>query len=105
MYMNTQSDVLEGVKRTIDENRCAKSALLGLGVCTSVRVPLAFRDYEAPYFPLTGPSHFSLSLVRGDEKLETFQFKMALTKSAGGVLGDVEISTPGKNLLFISLYL
>merc|ERR1711962_1079513 len=95
LFMNENYAKVEGVPRMINKDACFKSQLIGYGLCTSVRVPLAFREYQAPYFPLTGPAHFGLSLVRGDNRLTTFQFLTTMTKQGNGLGGVIEFSTPG----------
>jgi len=95
MYMNEKTDLIEGTERKINPDYCVKSKIIGYGLCTSLRVPLAFREYEAPYYPLSGPSHFGVKLVRGDEKLTTYQFLMKMEKKGKEVTGNIEFSTPG----------
>jgi len=95
MFVNAKRDMIEGVPRVIKSDECVKSQLIGYGLCTSVRLPVAFRNYEAPYFPLSGPAHVAVSLVRGDEKLTTFQFLMTMRKNANSLDGVIEMSTPG----------
>lgn len=94
-YINEKTDLIEGTPRKINPDVCLKSKLIGYGLCTSVRLPVAFREYEAPYFPLSGPAHFGMKLVRGDEKLTTWQFLVAMTKKKTGTTGKIEFSTPG----------
>ena len=73
--------------------------ILGLGLCTRVSVPVAFRDYDAPYYPLSGPASFGLKLVKADPKLTTYQFLVSLTKrqlsSGSELIGTFEVGTPG----------
>jgi hypothetical protein len=95
MYVNEQSTMIEGVQRVIKGDKCFGSKIIGYGLCTTMRLPVAFREYEAPYFPLSGPAHVGLSLTRGDEKLTTFQFKTTMKKIPYGVEGEIEFSTPG----------
>lgn len=62
-------------------------------------VPVAFRDYEAPYFPLSGPASFGMKLVKADPKLTTYQFLVSLSKKAitsgSELIGTFEVGTPG----------
>lgn len=95
MYLNEKNDVIEGTERRINPDYCVKSKLIGYGLCTSLRVPFAFREYEAPYFPLSGPAHFGVRLIRGDEKLTTYQFLMKMEKKGKELTGNMEFSTPG----------
>ena len=93
--MNEKAEMIEGVPNMIKKDKCLKSQLIGYGLCTSARIPVAFRNYDAPYFPLSGPAHFGMSLVRGDEKLTTFQFQTKMTTESNGLQGVIEFSTPG----------
>lgn len=95
MFMNEVASPIERLGRSIKTDRCMKSQIIGYGLCTSLNVPVAFRDYEAPYYPLSGPSHFGISLVRGDDKLTTFQFLVNMNKQANGLDGVIEFSAPG----------
>ena len=72
--------MIQGTERKISPDYCLKSKMIGYGICTSVRIPFAFREYEAPYFPLSGPAHYGVKLVRGDEKLTTYQFLVKMEK-------------------------
>ena len=62
-------------------------------------MPVAFRDYEAPYYPLSGPASFGLKLVKADPKLTTYQFLVSLTKkqitSGSELIGTFQVGTPG----------
>jgi hypothetical protein len=95
LYVNEVRTMIEGVPRKVMEDKCLKSKIIGYGLCGSIRAPIAFRDYEAPYFPLSGPAQVGVSLVRGDDKLTTFQFLTTMTKVANGIEGVVEFSAPG----------
>ena len=95
MYLNEESNLIEGTERNINTENCLKSKMVGYGLCTSVRVPFAFREYESPYFPLSGPAHFGVKLVRGDEKLTTYQFLVSMEKKGKETVGNIEFSTPG----------
>ena len=95
MYLNEESNLIEGTSRNVNTDNCLKSKIIGYGLCTSVRVPFAFREYESPYFPLSGPAHFGVKLVRGDEKLTTYQFLVQMEKKGKETVGEIEFSTPG----------
>ena len=95
MYLNEESNLIEGTSRNVNTDNCLKSKMIGYGLCTSVRVPFAFREYESPYFPLSGPAHFGVKLVRGDEKLTTYQFLVQMEKKGKETVGEIEFSTPG----------
>ena len=96
MYLNGQNKAIEGVDRKINpEETCVKSVMIGYGLCTNFRMPVAFREYETPYFPLSGPAYFGIKLFRSDEKLNTFQFLVSMAKKQPGTSGVIEFSTPG----------
>ena len=95
MYINEESSLIEGTERKISPDYCVKSKMIGYGLCTSLRVPFAYREYEAPYFPLSGPAHFGVNLIRGDEKLTTYQFKIEMKTESKETIGNIEFSTPG----------
>lgn len=95
MYMNEESTLIEGTERKINPDYCVKSKMIGYGLCTSLRLPFAYREYEAPYFPLSGPAHFGVNLIRGDEKLTTYQFKVEMKEEDKVTVGKIEFSTPG----------
>jgi len=98
MFMNEDSQVIEGASRKINPDACMKSQIIGLGLCTSVRVPVAFREYEAPYFPLSGPAHFGAKLIRVDPKLTTYQFLASLSTKGPLTKGVLTFSTPGAEM-------
>eukprot|EP00794_Sanderia_malayensis_P007911 gene7911-8766_t len=100
MFVDEKAALIRGTERRISPDFCLNSKMiLGLGVCTSMAVPVAFRDYEAPYFPLSGPAHFGMRLVKADPKLTTYQFLVSVSKKSIGsgreLLGSFEIGTPG----------
>jgi len=100
MFANEDLKLVTGTGRRITPDFCMNSKMiLGLGLCTRVSVPVAFRDYEAPYFPLSGPASFGLKLVKADPKLTTYQFLVSLTKrrlsSGSELIGTFEVGTPG----------
>ena len=100
MYVNEDIKLIDGTPRRLSPDFCLNSKMvLGLGLCTRVSVPVAFRDYEAPYFPLSGPASFGLKLVKADPKLTTYQFLVSLTKrplsSGRELIGTFEVGTPG----------
>ena len=91
---------MQGVQRRLSPSFCLNSKMvLGLGICTSMSVPVAFREYESPFYPLSGPSHFGLKVVKADPKLTTYQFEVSLKKKAlyNGyeMLGSYNFGTPG----------
>jgi hypothetical protein len=98
MFMNEESTIIEGAPRKINPDVCMKSQIIGLGLCTSVRVPVAFREYEAPYFPLSGPAHFGAKLVRADAKLTSYQFLASLSTKGSVTKGVLTFSTPGSEM-------
>jgi hypothetical protein len=95
MFHNEDSVLIEGAARKINPDFCTKSVVLGFGLCTSLRVPVAYRDYEAPYYPLSGPSHFGMKLVKADAKLTTYEFLAKLSKRGDTTNGILSLSTPG----------
>ena len=100
MFANEDLKLVEGTERRISPDFCMNSKMiLGLGLCTRISVPVAFRDYEAPYFPLSGPASFGLKLVKADPKLTTYQFLVSLIKrrlsSGSELIGTFEVGTPG----------
>ena len=95
MFTNEKSVLIEGAERKINPDFCTKSVILGFGVCTSLRIPVAYRDYEAPYYPLSGPSHFGMKLVKADAKLTTYEFLAKLSKKGDVTKGELSLSTPG----------
>ena len=91
---------VDETQRRLTPDFCLNSKMiLGLGLCTRASVPVAFRDYEAPYFPLSGPASFGLKLVKADPKLTTYQFLVSLDKrrlsSGSELIGTFEVGTPG----------
>lgn len=100
MFLNEDITLIDGAPRRLSPDFCLNSKMaLGLGICTRISVPVAFRDYEAPYFPLSGPASFGLKLVKADPKLTTYQFLVSLRKkplSPGKeLIGMFEFGTPG----------
>ena len=95
LFMNEESQLIEGTERRITPDYCYKSEIIGYGFCANMRLPFAFREYEAPYFPLSGPAYFGMKLIRGDDQLTTWQFLVSLTKKQQVTTGMIEFSTPG----------
>ena len=92
--------IVKGAPRRLSPNFCLNSKMvLGLGICTSMSVPVAFREYESPFFPLSGPSHFGMKIVKADPKLTTYQFAVSLKKKSlyNGyeMIGSYSFGTPG----------
>ena len=62
-------------------------------------VPVAFREYESPYFPLSGPAHYGMKIIKADPKLTTYQAMVSLNKKAiyNGyqMIGTIQFGTPG----------
>ena len=105
MYMNNQVDMIEGVERKINPNLCMKSQILGYGLCTSLRLPVGFREYELPYFPLSGPAHFGMNLIRGHVSSKPYQFLVTMVKQQSATTGRIEFSIPdgssiGGNMIY-----
>ena len=71
--------------------------VLGLTFCSQLSVPLAYRDYESPYFPFSGPSSFSISMTRTDPKLTKYQLIAERLQTEDDNKYDVMavMSTPG----------
>ena len=95
LFMNEESQLIEGTERRITPEYCYKSEIIGYGFCANMRLPFAFREYEAPYFPLSGPAYFGIKLIRGDDQLTTWQFLVSLTKKQQVTTGMIGFSTPG----------
>ena len=93
--MNEESQLIEGTERRITPEYCYKSEIIGYGFCANMRLPFGFREYEAPYFPLSGPAYFGMKLIRGDDHLTTWQFLVSLTRKQQETTGMIEFSTPG----------
>ena len=69
--MNEESQLIEGTEQRITPYYCYKSEIIGYGFCANMRLPFAYREYEAPYFPLSGQAYFGMKLIRGDDQLTT----------------------------------
>ena len=100
IFMNEEMQIVKGAPRRLSPSFCLNSKMvLGLGICTSMAAPVAFREYESPYFPLSGPSHFGLKIVKADPKLTTYEVAVALKKKAlyNGyeMVGSYSFGTPG----------
>lgn len=49
------------------------SRFLGVSLCGDVSLPLAYRDYDAPYFPLTGDTSFGMVFNTTNANLARFE--------------------------------
>eukprot|EP00794_Sanderia_malayensis_P008123 gene8123-8993_t len=100
MFVNEDIKLIEGQSRKVSPDFCLNSKMiLGLGLCTSMSVPVAFRDYEAPYFPLSGPAHFGMKIVKADPKLTTYEMSVSMQKKeildGNQWTGMIRVGTPG----------
>ena len=91
---------MKGAPRRLSPDFCLNSKMvLGLGICTSMSVPVAFREYESPFFPLSGPAHYGMKIVKADPKLTTYQFAVSLNKkvlyNGYEMIGSYSFGTPG----------
>lgn len=59
---------------TSDCTRGLTQRYLGLQICSQATYPNASQNEFAPNFPLTGPSHFSLSLDKADPSIKSYRF-------------------------------
>lgn len=48
--------------------------LTGLQICTRIGYPNASQAAPAPYFPLTGPAHINVELVKHDQSITSYRF-------------------------------
>lgn len=71
--------------------------VLGIAVCGSMSLPVAFRDLQAPFFPLSGPASFSLSVLPTDPKLRVYKLVAHRLPTEEESNYDIiaKISTPG----------
>ena len=96
LFLNEEADLIQGSPRRLSPDFCINSTMiLGLGLCTRLSVPVAFREYESPYFPLSGPSSFGMNLIKADPKLTSYQMSINLKKTNNELLGWFELGTPG----------
>ncbi|PFX28884.1 Apolipophorin [Stylophora pistillata] len=96
--LNDEKLAIEGAPRRIEPAPCLNlTRVLGLTFCSQLSVPLAYRDYESPYFPFSGPSSFSISMTRTDPKLTKYQLIAERLQTEDDNKYDViaVISTPG----------
>lgn len=59
---------------TLDCTRGLSHRYLGLQLCSQVAYPNASENAFVPHFPLTGPSIFSLELVKTDQSIRSYRF-------------------------------
>ena len=100
LFLNDEIDLVKGAPRRITPDFCVNSTIvLGLGLCTKLSLPVAFREYESPYFPLSGPSSFGMNLIKADPKLTSYQLSVNLKKmntmTKNEFIGWFEMGTPG----------
>ena len=71
--------------------------LLGLKFCSQLSLPLAYRGLESPFFPLSGPASYSISMQRTDPKLTRYQLLVERLQTEDENKYDViaSMSTPG----------
>ena len=100
LFVNEAMQIVKGAPRRVSPDFCLNSKMvLGLGLCTSMSVPVAFREYESPFFPLSGPAHFGMKIVKADPKLTTYQLAVSLNKktlyNGYQMTGTYTFGTPG----------
>ena len=71
--------------------------LLGLRFCGQLSIPLSYRDLNAPFFPLSGPASYSISMQRTDPKLTKYQLLIERMQTEDENEYDIiaKMSTPG----------
>ena len=61
---------------------CANLAgFLGVNLCGHVSLPMAYRDYDSPYFPLSGDSSFGMSFHTINPRLARFEVETRTLRS------------------------
>jgi len=72
--LNDNEVQIRGTDRRIEPSPCLNfTRVLGVAVCGRLSLPVAFRDLKAPFFPLSGPASFSLSVLPTDPKLRVYK--------------------------------
>ena len=71
--------------------------LLGLRFCGQLSLPLSYRDLHSPFYPLSGPASYSISMQRTDPKLTKYQLLAERLSTEDENRYDViaTMSTPG----------
>ena len=61
---------------------CANlTRFLGVNLCGHVSLPMAYRDYNSPYFPLSGDSSFGMTFHTTNPKLARFEVETRTLRS------------------------
>ena len=71
--------------------------LLGLRFCGQLSLPIGYRDLHSPFYPLSGPASYSISMQRTDPKLTKYQLLAERLSTEDENRYDViaTMSTPG----------
>ncbi|XP_068726618.1 uncharacterized protein [Montipora capricornis] len=96
--LNDEKLAVEGTPRRIEPSPCLNvTRLLGLKFCSQLSLPLAYRGLESPFFPLSGPASYSISMQRTDPKLTRYQLLVERLQTEDENKYDViaSMSTPG----------
>ncbi|KAK3755617.1 hypothetical protein QZH41_017617, partial [Actinostola sp. cb2023] len=95
--LNGNEVKIQGTERRIEPAPCFNfTRVLGIAVCGRISLPMGFRDLKAPFFPLSGPASFSLSVLPTDPKLRLYQIVAQRLPSEDESNYDIvaRISTP-----------
>jgi len=96
--LNGDEMQIRGTERRVEPSPCLNfTRVLGIAVCGSMSVPVGFRDLQAPFFPLSGPASFSLSVLPTDPKLRLYKVVAHRLPTEEESNYDIiaKISTPG----------
>ncbi|OWF55153.1 Apolipophorin [Mizuhopecten yessoensis] len=67
---------------------------IGLQLCGEIEYPNASLQTEAPYFPLTGPMHMKVQLLKKDT-MSGYKFEAKFVKTNQAVTARIGVDTPG----------
>ena len=78
MHHRKLQTTLPGItENRVDMSDCIRGLsqrYLGLQLCSQIAYPNASEVFAAPHFPLTGPSLFSMELVKADPTITSYRF-------------------------------
>ncbi|KAG1669608.1 Apolipophorin [Nymphon striatum] len=82
-------------------NKCTGdliSTITGMELCGELQFPNASLKYDSPYFPMTGPTKFSIYLKKTDLKMKSYKFDATYENTEDKKAALLSFDTPGSDV-------
>ncbi|XP_028404665.1 uncharacterized protein LOC114527217 [Dendronephthya gigantea] len=73
-FLNEKREKISGPPKRFEHKNCLNlTRFLGVNLCGHISLPMAYRDYNSPYFPLSGDASFGMVFHTTNPKLARFE--------------------------------